>query len=109
MSNNFGYDLDNFKYIPNSSTSKFLTDCPTTLNARTVDYGTFAMFNQLNSAAYSFETSPSGLPATNNLVEKVILKMYDSTGSQLGIDQNINNAVGDEGGTGSLGTQFADT
>ena len=48
LTNNFGYDLDNFKYIPNSNTSKFLTDCPTTLNARTVDYGTFAMFNQLN-------------------------------------------------------------
>lgn len=109
LTNNFGYDLDNFKYIPNSNTSKFLTDCPTTLNARTVDYGTFAMFNQLNPASYSFETSPSGLPAANNLVEKVILKMYDSTGSQLGIDQNINNAVGDEGGTGNLGTQFADT
>ena len=107
--NNFGYDLDNFKYIPNSDTSKFLTDCPTTLSARTVDYGTFAMFNQLNSATFSFETSPNGFGSANNLVEKVELKMYNNLGVQLGATQNINNAVGNEGGTGNIGTGLANT
>ena len=107
--NNFGYDLDNFKYIPNSNTSKFLTDCPTTLNARTVDYGTFAMFNQLNTSSFSFETSPSGSAPSNNVVNLVELKMYDSTNSQLGSTQNINNAVGNEGGTGNLGIELSKT
>ena len=109
LTNDFGYDLDAFKYIQNSVSSKFLTDCPTTLNARTVDYGTFAMFNQLNPASYSFETSPNSLPASNNRIKKIELKMYDSSGSQLGSTQDIENDEGNAGGTGTIGTQFANT
>ena len=102
-SHNFGYDLDAYNFIMNDSDAKFLTNAPTTQYARLTDYGTLSFFTQFNSSSQSFETSPSGTAASENAVNVVKLKMYNSSDVQLGVTQNINNAVGSEGGSGASG------
>tara|TARA_R110002020_G_scaffold240290_4_gene453058 strand:+ start:772 stop:2247 length:1476 start_codon:yes stop_codon:yes gene_type:complete len=59
----YGYDLATQGYINNGTSSKFLTDMPTEIDARPVDYGTVAFFNGLDVDDYSFETFTSGAPS----------------------------------------------
>jgi hypothetical protein len=80
----FGYQLDDNNYIFNDSDAKFLTNAPTTQYARLTDYGTFAFFNRLSTAEYSFETT-----GTDNKVHHLTYRYYDSTGSQLGGDVEV--------------------
>ena len=104
LSNNFGWDLENagtdtvgneYNFIQNSSTSCFLTTMPTTLYAREQDYGTVATFNGLTNASFS---TGSVLDPSRSLYWTRI-KMYDSSGSQIGTF-TINNTIVN-GGSGA--------
>tara|TARA_R100000995_G_scaffold26961_3_gene11766 strand:+ start:944 stop:2383 length:1440 start_codon:yes stop_codon:yes gene_type:complete len=86
-SNNFGFDLEDFKPVatfPTVNTRKFLTNAPTTLYANIEDYGTFAFLQT------------SGTLATN--VTQIEFKYYDSDGSALGseiVTKNFTNGAYD--------------
>jgi hypothetical protein len=72
-SNNFGFDLEDFKPVatfPTVNTRKFLTNAPTTLYANIEDYGTFSFLQT------------SGTLANN--VAQIEFKYYGSDGSALG-------------------------
>lgn len=76
----FGYNLAVNNYILNSSSSKFLTDMPTTVDARPEDYGTVAFFNAFSDSEFSFDTT--GSPDYG--LDKMEIKMYDIDGGQIG-------------------------
>lgn len=80
--------------IQNGDTANFISDAPATQYARLTDYGTVATFNRLSLSEFSFATAPSG---TNNRVFYVQIKLYDSSGSQLGSAFNITNSIGNGG------------
>ena len=101
FSNNFGWNLENagfdfggssINYIQNSTTSRFLTNCPDTLYARLTDYGTIPTFNAVDK---SFTT---GAPQSGTCRLDVIeVKMYNSAGVQLGSTFDIVNNTGNGG------------
>ena len=80
--NNYGYDLNTYQYIMNDVQSKFMTNAPVKQYARLKDYGTFSFFNFLNIPTNSFQIGTDN--ATINMVNNLEIKLYNSSGTQLG-------------------------
>ena len=84
--NDYGYNLSSFNKVMNSDSGKFLSNAPVTQFARISDYGTLSFFNFLSTSDYSFQVG-SGT-ATDKRVEKIVIKLYDSSDSLLST-QNV--------------------
>tara|TARA_R100000664_G_C2758808_1_gene148035 strand:- start:3716 stop:5260 length:1545 start_codon:yes stop_codon:yes gene_type:complete len=80
--------------IPRADTSNFLTRAPKTQYARLTDYGTVGMFNKLSQAEFNFVTAPNGIM---NAVGRMLIKLYNSAGVQLGSDITVTNNNGNGG------------
>lgn len=93
---NFGYDLDINNYILNDTSAKFLTDMPSTVKARYVDYGTVAFLNNWSDNKFGFNTA--GQPDYG--IDKMEIKMYDNTGSQISSTLYVENRVANGGWSG---------
>lgn len=96
----YNYAASENNFILRNTEGMFLTLAPTTQYARLTDYGTIGFFNMLNAATFSFNTS-GGAPYQ---IKRVVLKLYNSAGVQLGTDIDIDNEVanGGSGGTTSF-------
>lgn len=90
---NYGYNLNRATsqpgFILNTTTSKFLTNAPTTQYVREKDYLTLAFFSEYNS---DFIVAPSG---TNNAVEGIRTKFYYNGSA---VVDNIRQLTGSTGG-----------
>ena len=84
--NDYGYNLQNFELT--DSDSQFLSNAPTTQYARLTDYGTFPFLNFV--------------PNSTDKVTSLTLKYYDSSGVQLGTDEDVPNQTSN-GGVASVG------
>ena len=84
--NDYGYNLQNFELTDNDS--QFLSNAPTTQYARLTDYGTFPFLNFV--------------PNSTDKVSSLTLKYYNSSGVQLGTDEDVPNQTSN-GGVASLG------
>ena len=73
----FGYSFEDFWLTDN--TKKFLSNAPTTQYANKEDYGTVAFFNPILFTVAGIE------------ITKIQFKLYDSSGSQLGSDIDVEN------------------
>ena len=65
----YGYNLDAYNMILNDNESKFLSDMPTQLYARTDDYGTIGFFDNLQTSKESFNVGT--ISATDNRVSYI--------------------------------------
>ena len=81
--NDYGYNLQNFELTDNDS--QFLSNAPTTQYARLTDYGTFPFLNFV--------------PDSTDKVTSLTLKYYDSSGVQLGTDEDVPNQTSNGGVT----------
>ena len=72
--NNYGYNIEEFELT--DSSSKFLSNAPTTQYARLTDYGTFPFLNFT--------------PTSSDTVSSLTLKYYNSSDVQLGADYVLN-------------------
>ena len=86
VGNDYGYNLQNFELTDNDS--QFLSNAPTTQYARLTDYGTFPFLNFV--------------PNSTDKVSSLTLKYYNSSGVQLGTDEDVPNQTSN-GGVASLG------
>ena len=84
--NDYGYNLQNFELTDNDS--QFLSNAPTTQYARLTDYGTFPFLNFV--------------PNSTDKVSSLTLKYYNSSGVQLGTDEDVPNQTSN-GGVASVG------
>ena len=83
--NNYGYNIEEFELT--DSSSKFLSNAPTTQYARLTDYGTFPFLNFT--------------PTSSDTVSSLTLKYYNSSDVQLGADYVLNTTT--NGGTPVVG------
>ena len=83
--NNYGYNIEEFELT--DSSSKFLSNAPTTQYARLTDYGTFPFLNFA--------------PTSSDAVSSLTLKYYNSSDVQLGADYVLNTTT--NGGTPVVG------
>ena len=81
--NDYGYNLQNFELT--DSDSQFLSNAPTTQYARLTDYGTFPFLNFV--------------PTSSDAVSSLTLKYYNSSGVQLGTDEDVPNQTSNGGVT----------
>ena len=97
----FGADLQSENIILNSgSDGKFLTNSPTQQYARLSDYGTVAFFNHLTGANNDF------LVGTTGKMDSIKIKLYDSSGSQLGSDIDTTCQASNGGSAGTDGKSY---
>lgn len=92
---NYGYNLNFKKLVMNSNQCNFLTNAPTTQYARLTDYGTFSFLNFLNVSTNSFQVGTDD--AVINMVKYILIRLYDSSGTQLGSYIQID-SIGANGG-----------
>ena len=81
--NDYGYSLQNFELTDDDS--QFLSNAPTTQYARLTDYGTFPFLNFV--------------PNSTDKVTSLTLKYYNSSGVQLGTDEDVPNQTSNGGVT----------
>ena len=106
--NNYGYNLNQDKLVLNDyfgSLGKFLSNAPTTQEARLTDYGTLSFFNFLNVSENSFQVGTDN--ATVNMVNYITITLYNSAGVQLGSTINVNTTMAN--GSFNFSNQFSNT
>ncbi len=83
---NYGFNLNKDKSVLNNyygTLGKFLSDAPLTQYAKLTDYGTISFLNWLNTSSYSFEVG--GTSATDNMVKKIQVSLFNNLGNQMGV------------------------
>ncbi len=81
VGNNYGYPLSDLNYVMDADNAYFLSNAPTTQNARLTDYGTLPFFNFLSNSDYSFQTGSD--TSTIKKVYYFSIKLYDSSNTLL--------------------------
>ena len=85
---NFGFNTEIFQLGGGATGNQLLTNAPTTQYANINDYGTL-----------SFMTTPKTGDIVNTTLDYFKIKLYDDSGSQLGLDIKIDNVDANGGNT----------
>lgn len=88
----YGYNLDAYNMILNDNESKFLSDMPTQLYARTDDFGTIGLFDNLSTANESFNIGTSGATVDTVTAIKISFKGDNFSISDSFITLNASNS-----------------
>ena len=94
-SGDFGFQLDNHKFLPRTTDSKLLTNAPTKQYIQLNQYMTIPFLSQLSRAMTGFGNELGGSGTTHPAVKRVCYQYYyngSTTGSQ--INQDLSTGAG---------------